>query len=492
MSNAFGVEIAKVDLETLTDFQKELHITNNPTEEIMTVFIKTQEKTTWHSRVPMKLSSNETNGVITYTANNTFDRIEYVDLICDIPALQVKKEFKDTIRICWTHNLLHNIVNTASLYKDEILITTIDTYWLDNYSQRYIKPGFREMYNVGIGNVTFLEEWSDYLPAYTLTGPQPWPIGEDMSLSFPLFLLPSTSHLTFRYRPNLDISRLLRMQKFDPKLNIWRDIKCNFRYIDGAGTMKQIKFPELRGYYDYKSNDERDWWKCGDKQHVFYINHIINADSKNAREYGELETVDLSCGGVCKAIHWVAENQYNMLYNNRSNYTSNENVYKGWCPWETYNITYGSSSMRTETTISEISERLDSFHHGRIPPNEAGYGFYSFSHDPMSINYEIGIVLSKVNAKLNVKLKNTDPFLRPLVDSKLDEVNDDLDDDFDLDPERGLGDDVSEISTHTITKTELEKRAKFILRVRLLVSRKVVFNYNIDTKSYDMVIVDAK
>lgn len=490
MSNAFGIEIAKADLETLGEIQKEMHVASHAEEEITTIFLREPRKTTWYSRVPMKLSSSETNGVITYTANNTFDRIEYVDMICDTPALQVKKEFKGTIRICWTHNLLHNIANYASIYRDEILITSIDASWMDHYAQHYIKPGFRETYNIGIGNVPFLEEWNDFLPSYTLTGFQPWPISEDMSLSFPLFLLPNTSHLTFRYKPNLDISRLLRMQKFDPKTKSWKDIKCNFRYIEGAGTMKQIKMPELRGWYDYKSSDERDWWKCGDKKHVFYINHLVSADSQNPREYNELETIELSCAGPCKAIHWFAENQNYIAFNNRSNYSTNENVYKGWCPWESYNITYGNSSLRTETTSSEVCERLDSFHHGRLPPNEPGYGIYSFAKDPMNLDVDIGIVLSKVNAKLNVKLKNTDPFLRPLVDSKIDEADDNGDEDFEIEADNS--DTVSEISTTMVNKNELEKKAKFLIRVRMMVTRKIVFTYDDNNKNYIMTIVDAK
>ena len=499
MASSFGVEIAKIDLETITEFQKELHYATEmitrqtpqgpvtEPEEVTSNFLREPRKTTWYSRIPMKLSMTETDGVVTYIANNTFDRIEFVDMIAELPALRVAKEFKDQIRICWTHNILHNIVNEASMFRDETLITGLDANWLDQYSQRYIKPGFREIYNSGIGNIPFLEKWCDFLPAYTLTGPQPWPISEDISLSFPLFLLPPTSHLTFRYKPCLDIARLLRMQKLDKKSGSWKDIKCNLRYVEGAGIMKRLKNPILRAYYDYLSNEEREWWECGGRKHIFYLNHIVSTDAKNTSIYGKSAAVDLSCG-PCKAIHWVAENQNYILYNNRSNYSTSDDVYAGWTPWECYDITYGGS-QRVEKTGSEVSERLDSYHHGRIPPMDPGYGLYSFARDIMSLDADIGIALSKVNAQINIKLKNTDPFLRPVLESKLDDTDDEDEDD-------GGGDmEDTEIASETgsvSVPAVVERKADFLIRVRMLITRKIVFSYDQEKKCYDMKVVDAK
>jgi len=496
MSSAFGVEIAKIDLETITEFQKELHystkveIKQGPDgpeevpEDVMSNFYREHHKTTWYSRIPMKLTMTETEGIVTYVANNTLDRFEYADMIAEIPALRVAKEFKDTIRICWTHNLLHNIANEASMFRDETLITSFDSVWLDQYSQHYIKPGFREIYNAGIGNVPFLEKWSDFLPAYTLTGPQPWPISEDISLSFPLFLLPDTGHLSFRYKPCLEIAKLLRMQKFDKRTNTWKDIKCNLRYVEGAGTMKRLKNPILRAYYDYLSPEERAWWSCGGKDHVYYINHIVNSDDANTSTYGKSAKVDLSCG-PCRALHWVAENQNYVTYNNRSNYTTSDDVYNGWAPWESFELTYGGSSQRVERTSSEVSERLDSYHHGRLPPVDPGYGHYSFARNAMSLDADIGIALYKTSAQLNVRLRNTDPFLRPVLESKIDDTDDeDFSDNDDL-----------EISSETASvagSALLERKANFLLRVRMLVTRKLVFTYDNEKKRYEMKVIDGK
>lgn len=511
MSGAFGVDIAKADLETLTEFQRELHFAAGTVkkqrqvakqtpqgsinvveeyeepEEITSNFLREPRKTTWYSRIQMRLAMTETEDVVTYTANNTLHRLEHVDLIAELPALRVKKEFRETIRICWTHNLLHNIANQASMVKDEDLITSIDSKWMDEYAQHYLKPGTRETYNVGIGNVGFLEKWNEFLPGYLLTAPQPWPISEDMSLSFPLFLLPPTSHLIFRYRPCLEIDKLLRMQRFDKKTGTWRNIKCNLKYVDGVGTLKKLKVPTLRGHYNYMTPEEQGWWTCGDREHVFYINHVVSFNTQNAMEYHQNVPAELTAAGPCRAIHWVAENQNFTNYNNRSNYSTAENIYEGWSPWSTYQLIYGGSSPRTEITPSEVSERLDSLHYGRLPPNEPGYGWYCYAHDPMSIDTDIGVCLAKAKATLQIKLNNTDPFLRPVLEAKSDETDDE--EGF---SEREYQEASSETASVTVAPTIVEKKPSFIIYVRMLVTRKLIFSYNGESKRFDLRIVDAK
>lgn len=495
MTSAPGVDVAKIDLETITEFQKELHwpqpepgtseVDGEYVSDVTSNFILSFKKTSWHSRVFMELTPTSSEETITYTANNMFHRLEYVDLIQEIPALQVKKEFRDKIRIAWCHNLLHNIMGKASMFNREIYITDLTSHYMDHYAQHYLKPGIRELYNIGIGNVPFLEQWSDFLPGYTLTGLQPWPFSEDLSLSFPLFLLSPTQFLNFKYHPQLNINKLLRMQRQVD--GVWKDIKCNLRYLDGTGTTGTLRNPVLRGCYVYLTDDEIQAYICHNKKHVFYYNHVVPATGLNSVGYGVYSEITVRAG-PCKALHWSAENLNQVAFNNHSNYTTSDNVYEGWAPWESYKLKYATST-RVESTSSAIAERLDPLHHSRTPPMEAGYGSYFFAHDPMSLAADIGIALHRTSGTLYVKLGNTDPHLRPVKGYSADNGDDD---DFGMEEgnETGGYTDIASV-TSAPKATDRERKSDFVVRAHMIVTRKLIFTQT-PQGHYDLTIEDDK
>lgn len=484
-----SASVAKLDLESLKEFQNELHLAENEDEEITSNFYREFRKTTWYTHMPVRLKATANENQIVYSVNNTFHWLRYVYMRQHFPALRVKKEFEGRIMICWPHNLGHNVVVNTQLKFDDDIPQSFDTYWYDIYSQFYMKPGFREHYNVCIGNIPALEKWSNFICEYTTNTPQPFYFMRDESLAIPL-LFCSLSTIEFHYRVHNKIENLLRMrvrkekqiheeieiknedgsikkERVAKKVYQWMDIDCNLKYLEGAGS-GLLKTPELWGRYAYITDEECKWWKeCIQNEkgeHVYYIEDITSADSPNTNPYGKNATVELNGKNPAKAIFWVAENMKARNHRNYSNYTTNiDNLYDGWNPIRSISLTY-NGNPRLDNMDSDHFDKMEPYFHFPSPPSEAGYNAYSFSNDSTSLDAEIGRVFDGIKATFSALLGNTDPFLKPVKktgdrQAEIEELDDDK----------------------MLTDTS---NGEFILRVRMLVMKKLTFKLDQDKKRF--------
>ena len=454
--------IAKIDLETITLFQRDLHDPKDENEEITSNFYREFRKTTWYTHIPVKLKCTANENDLIYTANNTFDYLVYTYQRQVFPALRVKKEYRNKVQICWPHNLGTNIVQIAQLKFDDDTPQTIDSIWFDIFAQFYMKPGFRDHYNVCVGNVEFLEKWSDFLPEYTTTSPQPWYYTRDPSQAVPL-LYCTMSTITHHYKMRTKITELLRMRVREGETAGWKEIPCNLKYIDGAGSTGTLKTPELWGRYAYLTDEEREWNKCSTER-SFYIEDVVVGESINNNSYGANVPVELDCTTPCKALFWVAENLTAQENRNFSNYTTNpDNLYEGWNPITRTSLVYGNSS-RLEKMSSDHFDRIEPWYHFPSPPSEAGYNSYSFAMNSTALDAEIGIVMAGIKARLLVTLGNTSPFLKPV--RYTDEKN-------------PVIEELEEAPMRQDTAGD-----KFAVHVRMLVMKKLTFTYNDEKKQY--------
>jgi len=453
--------IAKLDLETITAFQRELHDPKDENEYITTNFYREFRKTTWYTHLPAKLKCSPNENELIYTVNSTFDYLLYTYMRQSFPALRVKKELRGKCEICWPHNLGTNIVIQAQFKIDDDTPQTIDPVWYDIYSQFYMKPGFRNHYNVCVGNITALETWNEFLPEYTTNAPQPWYYVRDTSLAVPLFYC-TLSTVTHHYRMRTKITELLRMRVRKTPEDEWVEIPCNLKYIEGAGSTGTLKTPELWGRYAYLTDEEREWNRCKSEA-TYYIEDIVAAESINEGRYGDNVPIELDCKTPCKAIFWVAENIKARKNRNFSNYTTNsENLYQGYNPIQKISLLYSGSS-RLENMDSDHFDKMEPWYHMLSAPEEQGYNGYSFSMDSRSLDSEIGIVMDGLKAKLVVNLGSTDPFLRPVRDTEEKQAS------------------IEELEPPTLDSST---GSRFIVHVRMLVMKKLTFTFNEEKKQY--------
>ena len=142
-----GIGAARIELDILTDFQKLLHLPekkkedeDDDDEEISSKFSYQFAKTSWSANLieEMDATIRKDGDDITFVANQKFDFLLYAYLVQDIQAMKVAKKARKKVQICLPHNFGHNIINKGSVRVDNISLQSIDSTWLDIYSQFYM------------------------------------------------------------------------------------------------------------------------------------------------------------------------------------------------------------------------------------------------------------------------------------------------------------------------------------------------------------------
>lgn len=455
-----SVKIARQELDSLTEFQKEIHVSSGLDEHIISTFYKKFIKATWTSCLPIKMKCTSDGDETVYTVNNSFHHLAYSYLRFTLPAIRVKPEFKGRVRVCWPHNVGTNIVQQASFREDDETYQNFDNVWQDFYFQFYQSGGAgkREAHNIGVGNVKCLEEWSEFLPAYPINVDQPWFYGEGPHWAYPIFYKGSLSRAEHRYTFRRRVTDLLRVQILDKNLK-WKDVSGNksvAKYLENVPVM--IKTPELWGRFIYNTDQELSTHKCElDGSKTVYIRDVITCDATNPTKYKSTAEVQLECENPCLAMFWAVENRDSHLVNNFSNYTTDSSdLYSGWDPIKSTTLKYGTVK-RLDNMPSDHFNIAEPRKHFPSAPNERGYHAYSFAWDSTNFDGDAGIVFKNLDAKLQCKIDNNNLFS--------DEVPEE-----DSKEEKEEDDDISEATLDVFE--EAPTSPEFITRVRLLILRK--------------------
>jgi hypothetical protein len=450
-----SIQIAKEELNSLTDFQKEIHVTEEGEEIIMNCY-KGFIKSTWYSSLPMKLKCSSDGEEIVYPVDNSFHFLLYTYMRFLLPAIKVKAEWKGKVRISWCHNIGTNIVLRAEFKEDHDIYHTWDNVWEDIYHQFYQSGGSgkRETHNVGVGNVKCLEEWSEHLPSYPINVDQPWFYSMDPALAFPILFKNSETRAEHRYTFRRKVSDLLRIQVVD-KGGKWKDVSrikgALAKYIENPPLM--IKTPELWGRFSYNSEQEVKWHKTCRAERVLYTRDVEICDTTNPTKYSSVSEIELHSTNPCLALFWVAENKDSKLHNNYSNYTTDTNdLYSGWDPIKTTTLKYGTS-IRLNNMPSDHFNIAEPRKHFPSAPNERGYHGYSYASDSTNFN--------GLNAKLQCRIDNNSIFADNIYDQEEEEKH-----------EEDEGEISESVDVDNTVSVVDESSPNFITRARLLVVRK--------------------
>nr|QBK91899.1 MAG: major capsid protein [Pithovirus LCPAC304] len=408
--------VAKMELNSITEFQKELHESRKNKEgvleKIASIFYQEFEKVTWYTRILNKIPCSVVgdDNVYVFKANTTFHSLVYTYMVQHWPYIRVKPEHRGEYKICWPHNRPHNTLPNAHFEVDDVVMNTFDHVWLDTYFEHFMKPGFRDHHNMCVGNVPRDEEWGDVLYPSDTDLPQPWFYSRDPCLAFPLHYCARDTNVLHVYEVKNKIKDLLRMAKCVTDRTgkkRWVELKeVDFKMLDGVTLKSKLKKPELWAAYSYVTPNEIAWnTECqGEEDKVFYINDVVSCDQINTKTYGKTAEVDLCCTSPCKALFWSAENVDASKKRNYSNYTTDSNVYVGWDPIQHVGLKY-SETQRIKEMATHHFTRMQSWYHFPSPPSTAGYSVHSLSHDCMSIDAEVGLVFSELKAKMFFKLQ---------------------------------------------------------------------------------------
>lgn len=459
--------VLKLDIKDLSDFQKELYLSRDPNESIKSRFSCRIDKYAWSTHTKVKMVHTTEDDEVTYISSKKFDTLFKSEMHIRLLPIKVKAKYKGKIQICLPHNFGHNFCCQGELKVDDDHHQTLDSVWMDMYSQFFMKQGsgFREHYNRMIGNIPCLEEWSDGIPNIPLIVPQPFYYSRNTRVGL-LTLKSSMNTITHNYKIRnkiIDIVRMRYLSTRDGK-EVWQEIPCKLKYLDVPGKAKVFPIPDLWTRHSIMSDEEREWHKfdleTGEpKKHTIYTEDIAMITSNNPTLLGQSDIIALQCKAPCKSLFWVAQNIKSIESNNFSNYTTNlEDLSKGWNPCSSVSLKYGSDGFeKMSSEHFDLSEPWDFF---PSAPCEPGYNAYAYGHELTTLNVDTAVVLEPLNACLKIKLGNSDPF-----------------ENMDNNEESG-SEDITADENININKD------RYIIHVRALVYKKLEINWIGDKMKY--------
>lgn len=458
--------ILNLDKISLSKFQKEMYLPSNAEEKVDTRFSTEINKRAQAGHLKVKLDQIPVKeGEVVYTASKKFDNLLNITAYITLLPIKVKEQYKNSVSICYHHNLGHNVLYDGECKVDNDHYGYVDSIYMDIHSQFSVKK--RKLYDRMIGNIPCLEDWGAELPGIPLVVPQPYSFSRDTRVSFPI--LKSTNNtVTFEYKIRTKLTDLIRM-RVATKDGSFKEIKCNLKYLD-AKNNTHIPVPELWGRYSEMTDEERNWRKSIDektgepRKQVIYIEDIDKNSSKNPIAIGTKETISLAGTAPAKHVFWLAS----LVDSGFSNYTTNrDDVYKGWNPCAKSSIKYGSSDRIEECGHEhfDLSEVYD-FNWANTP-RESGYNVFTYTFNPSDLqNSDTAVVLKECGATLNVLLGDTNPFINQ------DEEDEHYDENNEPIPIEALENNLDQT-----------KKDKYILHVRTVVIRKLEVYWSDKTAS---------
>lgn len=422
---------ARQQFNCRTDFQERYHLLN-PTEEevetgldIRSQIGATQPRESWMSAVDENMLSRSASNshLQVYEVNSNFHILRYVRLCATLPTVRVYETYRDNIQICWPENIGHQIIRKATLYHGQKSAGNLDNVWLDNNMELFVSN--KDHYDRMIGNIPCLREWSFELPAYDLTIPQPFYFSAMRAFAIRLFQCKKTQ-TTFTYDFRLKLSELLCMRKKQSD-GSWKRIRFRPEYIEGKQDFS-LNVPYLLGRYGLLTSQEISQFlerhpdesvEEFKKKNSFYIDDIECINSSNPVGIGE--SIDIDVSDIKKPVKGVvitAQNIDAQKQNNRSNYTTDQEIENGWNPVSAISVLYS----RDTNLENEPGHRLSlDYPYYCTPAHPRRPGTNLFCTDAISLG-SCGTTLnfSKLGTSFRVTVDDTDPRKRAQKDKRTD------------------------------------------------------------------------
>ncbi len=455
------IEITKAELDNLSSKQRDdFHFDPSKGDSPFSIFHAEFEKPTWYAHNMSEVSvenKNEATSSLTYEADHAFDYICTSNLVTTFPALAVAENVKKVIKIAWTNHPGVAVHKTANCKLNTDHLQECDNVSMNiflNYLRKKSFPEGRLMEMTG--NVPSMVEFSDRLPNYKTSVPQPWLYARTSETAFPLFRCEEgkkINKLRHNYTFMLEICKLLRMQALDYERddngkpvtddngkylyntdNRWVDIPVNLKYIVGNYTLKsKIQTPALRARYAKITKVEKNniLKSCGSKDdpnnikdnklydskgrkavHEMPFDDFKPFDAPNPTTFDSNATVEVESNEPCRALFWVAENQEALKYNCHGNYTTvPTDIYSGQNPCEMYSFTVGGKHKTLELTSDANYD--EEYHLFGTSPYDIGYNVMAISYEPASVDNTKGSIYSSsrsTKGNLIVRISNKDPY----------------------------------------------------------------------------------
>src|SRR5437867_497440 len=93
--------VLRLDINDLSDFQKELHLSKDPNENIKSRFSCNIDKYAWSTHTKVKMVHTAGDGEVTYIASKKFDVLFKSEIHIHTLPIKVKAKYRNKIQICF-------------------------------------------------------------------------------------------------------------------------------------------------------------------------------------------------------------------------------------------------------------------------------------------------------------------------------------------------------------------------------------------------------
>jgi len=280
----------------------------------------------------------------------------------------------------------------------------MDREWMVFNSNFFVEGNHRQ-HDRGIGNTEELQTFRTMLPRHRLSLMQPWFYSKCSPSSFPIFYMNSQSSLVHKYKYNLSIVDLLRMEVMVDE--VWTPVKPELHRLHGVPPEGKMEAPVLWGNMAKTRDNEADWNRCNRKLIPIYAETIVSAGVEGLK-CGQEASVKLESGGPVKAIFWGLRNKTAETYNIRSNYTSNlEDPVNGPSVAGHCSLEYRDTTKLSEMEPNHFEWPLLKYHLPSTPRCNGLYG-YTFCHDVNAYGDNVAANLESLGAKFVIRLEDQD------------------------------------------------------------------------------------
>ena len=390
-----------IDLATYDELEKYLY--GGP--RAVSYFVRCVKRSTWFTQIPVPLKLTGTqdfNGEIQANVTRAGDYLLHVWLRVGLPRITTGSGVSATEMVRWTRNLMHHLVEEASITFNDLTAMKFDSHWLDFWSAFTVPASKLNGYNNMVGNFDELVNpiaaspslgpgVGASLPNAILNVPLPFFFTRDSGVALPTAAIPyNDMKINIKLRA---VNQLLLVDDTNTaglgagRLNT-RDITSGV--TNDLSAVPSLSFVQVWANYAIVSNEERV--KMGKCPRDIVIEQVQDVPRQSFAAATDPNNYDLRLSHAIKALFWAARlkaaDTTNAVLNDRSNYTTSLPTVNA--TGVSFNV--GSDPILAHTLLYENTARLSSmgsdyfslvnpFYHSIAIPLDTGYHMYSYSLD---------------------------------------------------------------------------------------------------------------
>lgn len=339
----------------------------------------------------------------TVVVNKSGDFLNLCWLLLELPEISLKDDVPEEMRIRWTENLMHNLIEECNMTFNDTVIAKFDNYILDFNAEFNIDESKYNGYMNIIGNTPDFLKPTRKLKSKILSLPLPFFFSKDSGTAIPLTALPHTEiKINFKFR---SWEHLLIMENS-------KNLETNISVpVVGKDIAEVPKILDAKIFCTYTIVSAEERAKIGSRPKLMVIEQFNMAPRQMVTT--KSTRMDLLFNQSVKNLYFSVKN--NTYKNVWSNYTYGNAIYKSEVfipqtnelhPVESVSLNYNNKCKFEKFPAVYFNSIVPWYNCKRIP-KKPGMFVYSYALNHDSIDPVGSTALCRVdNPYLTLNLTN--------------------------------------------------------------------------------------